>query len=552
MKKILSLFLVIIATCMMASNANAANYNISCYDCTQDWYEGLWIDYGSTERPVYDGWNIILKGRQGEKVIVCILDMDKKGELVDGRTYTEADIVTDWSGVTFYGQMEDLNQDTGISYTQTHDADGKLHVILDMKGRSGNIYHVTYDEACQMIGDVQELQFTDDQVTLIDNTGSPAIHNFQIIGEIPGQVSMMIAVNSTKIAGEYTISDVIPDFSDITWGDTNNGEYSVLKFCEMNMKVTEDPELAGAYYYDITVITKVGWGYHTVLHSKPWEKPDVIITETKEIKASNLRMMDYRDAWGELLFIASSPEYSLNLYARSKEPQGTFTNKDIDFEYNFVWYYEDGVEKQTKAIDGEYTYAEDANGDRSLTGWIDCDNGVKYILDLRYNHANPTRAEEVTIEEGLLEDKRTVEGGGIIIQGETEAQYIVIGIYTPEIEGVYTEQDMDWQTTYIVEFDEMSGEPYVLELLDADVVVTKGQDGYYNVEARMTMQAEMNKNDIVEYTIHMPAYNPTEDGIINIQNDATSQTKVRKFLRNGRIIIAADDNLFNTQGARLK
>ena len=135
MKKIYTLLFAIIMTIAMASTVSAANYDINCYDCTTDWYEALWINFDSPKQEAYNGWNIILKGNQGEKVIVCILDMDTKGELIDGRTYTEADIITDWTGVTFYGEQEDLCQETGIAYCQTHDEDGKLHVTIDMTGK---------------------------------------------------------------------------------------------------------------------------------------------------------------------------------------------------------------------------------------------------------------------------------------------------------------------------------------------------------------------------------------------------------------------------------
>lgn len=552
MKKIYTLLFAIIMTIAMASTVSAANYDINCYDCTTDWYEALWINFDSPKQEAYNGWNIILKGNQGEKVIVCILDMDNKGELIDGRTYTEADIITDWTGVTFYGEQEDLCQETGIAYCQTHDEDGKLHVTIDMTGKSGDTYHVTYNEKCEAIGQTQQLSFTDDQVSLFDNTSAPAIRNFQIIGEIPGEMSMMICVKSDHLVGEYTINDVIPDFSDITWGDSQNGEYSVLKFCDIDMKVTEDPEKEGAYYFDINIITKVGYAYHTVLHYKPWTKPDIEITETETITSNNLRMMDYRDTWGELLFVASSPEHSLNLYVHSQEPQGHFTKNDIDLDYNLVWYFdEDGVEKLTTAIDGDYTYTETPDGDRSLTGWIDCANGVKYILDLKYIRSEATRTVELTDFQGVLEDQRGPDGGGIIIQGESDNQYILIGIYTPEIEGVYTEQNMDWQTTYIVEFDKGDGE-YMLELLDAKVVVTDSGDGEnYNIDAHMTMQAEMDKNDIVEYVISMTAYCPTA-GISNIEKSEQPKAKVRKVMRNGRIILTSGDDIFNAQGARLK
>ena len=555
MKKILTILTALTMTCTAAIAKTDAHFDIHCYDCAIDWYEGLWVDYGSTVTPipVYNGWNIILKGNQGERVIVCILDMDNLGELVDGRTYTENDIITDWSGVTMYGQMEDLNKDTGIAYTQTHDEDGKLHVTVDMTGWSGATYHVTYDEKCQAVGEIQELQFTDDQVTLIDNTAAPIIRNFQIIAEIPGQMSMMVCVNSDHIAGTYGIEDVIQDFSDITWGDTNNGEYSVLKFCDVQMTVTEDANYPGAYYYDINLVTKVGWGYHTVLHSKPWERPDIQITDTATIHASNLRMMDYRESWGELLFIASSPEYSLNLYAYSSETQGTFTNKDIDFPYNFIWYYENGVEKQTNGIDGEYTYTESPNGNRSLTGWLDCDNGVHYILDLHYNHAEPSRVVELTSSDAILDDQRHPDGGGIIIEGYGDNQYFLMGIYTPEIEGTYTEQDMDWQTTYIVEFDNGISDEYMLELLDANVTVTANPDGEtYNVEARLTMQAEMNKNDIVEYVMHITASNFGTSLREVIGETNAPSAKVRKIMRNGRIIVIANGGLYDMLGTRLK
>lgn len=552
MRKYLLFLTTIIMATMMAVPASADNYDINCYDCTTDWYEGLWIDYDSPGRDVYNGWNIILKGNQGENIIVCILDMDNLGEIVDGRTYTEADIVTDWTGITPYGKREDTSKDAGIAYTQTHDEEGKLHVTFDMTGQTGNTYHVTYDEVCQPIGEIEELEFTDDQVTLINNTTAPAIRNFQIIAEIPGQMSMMVSVKSNRIEGDYTISDVISDFSDITWGNVNNGEYSVLKFCDVDMKVTRDPENPGAYYYDISMITKVGRGYHTILHSKPWEKPDVEITETKTITAHNLRMMDYRESWGELLFVASSPEYGLNLYVRSDETQGTFTKDDIDFSYNYVWYVDEyGVEKQATAIDGEYTYTEATDGTRTLTGWIDCDNGVKYLLYLDYIPAKPTRVVELT-GSAILDDQRSPDGGGIIIEADGDEQYIVIGIYTPEIEGTYTEQDMDWQTTYIVERNDNYEDGYMLELLDANVEVKNSGDGEnYDVEAHMTMQAEMNKDDIVEYIIYLKAYNPIA-GINSPAANSQPRAKVRKIMRNGRIIITSDDNIYNVQGARLK
>lgn len=554
MKKIITFFAVLMMTFLMTDAVNASNYDIVCYDHTADWYEGLWVDYDSpaAQKPVYNGWNIIMKGNQGENIIVCILDMDKNGELVDGREYTEADIITDWTGVTLYGKREDISEETGIVYCQTHDAQGKLHATFSMTGQSGNTYNVTYDENCQAVGDVQELQFTDGQVTLIDNTFVPAAGNFQVVAEIPGEVSMMVCVKSNKMAGTYTMADLIADYSDITWGDANSGEYSVLKFCDMQMTVTADPEKEGAYYYDINVVTKVGWAYHTMLHTTPWERPDIEITETAEIHSSNLRMMDFREAWGELLFVASSADYSVNLYARSAGTQGTYTNEDIDFPYNFVWYYEDGVEKQTKGIDGEYTYTESADGTRSLTGWLDCDNGVHYILDLHYGHAAFTRQVEIDAEYAVIDDQIGPDGGGIMIEAEGENQYVLIGIYTPEIEGTYTEQDMDWQTTYIVEFDNPDYEEYMLELLDANVTVSKNPDGEtYNVEARMALQAEMNKDDIVEYVIHMTTAEATTR-VKDLEGSDARKSKVRKLMRNGRVVILENGNVYDTYGIKLK
>lgn len=500
-------------------------------------------------------WHIGLRGRGGEFIVVDIVDNDKYGlthdeHLDPSRVYTaEYDIVTDWSGVTLPGQTEDLFELTGSTFAATYDEDGKISITIDCVCQSGAAYHITYVDKCEMVAPEIELDFSVGKITLEDNTQNPMIRNFQIIAEIPGQLSMMIAVNSSKVEGTYTMADVINDFSDVTWYD-EVGDYSTMKLCDVNMEVTADLNHPGSYTYDIHVITKVGWGYHTRLYSTPWQRPVVPITDTATIVANNLRMMDYRESWGELMFLASSPDYSLNLYVRSKEAQGTFGDADIDFEYNYIWYWENEVEKQAIGFAGEYTYVEDEEGNRFLTGWLDCSNGVHYILNLKYDHPEPTRTEEVEFEYGIIDDQ--LSEGGFVIEAEDEKRLLQVIVYASQLDGLYTEQNIDWQSTFILEYRDGYLNGYPLLPLDAVIEVAQLTEEWFDINIMMTLQAEADKSDVVEYKIYIQAeYYNAGEGIMNV-GEPTATTTFKR-LENGQLILqTADGACYLVTGARAK
>lgn len=542
MKRFLTFMMLLGAMCCQQVGAAT---NIVCYDYAMDFYPELWVDYSTST--TYSGWNIILKGTQGEKVIVAVLDRENAGSLVDGKDYTEESIITDWSGVTMPGTREDLLADEQTLFRVTHDENGGLHILLEASGMSGTKYHVAYDErACEAYNGTTELTFTDEQVTLFDNTRS-ADKNFAFEANA-GNVRIIALIESDVIVGTYTLEDTRDGFTDITFFD-EQGNYQVNRLCSFLMEVVEDESHPGTYLADLSMITKSGYGYTTTLRLAPWKRPYTPIHDTATIEAHNLRMMDFREAWGELMFNASCPDYSLNLYVRSETTAGTWTEDDIDFEYNLIWYTgADGREVQATGFDGEYTYTENADGSRSLTGWLDCDDGVHYILQLSYEHPEPTRIETVTLDNGVMEDARGDGSGGIVMMAYDDKRYILLSIYTDEIAGTYTEQSMDWQNTYIVELTD-DGEESLLELLDGEVTVTAISDTEYRVEGVMTFQEEMNKESIVEYRLTMLTRLGGEDQAVETVEQG--RVDARKILRNGSLYIYQNGEIFDLLGRKL-
>lgn len=544
-------FFIILGVALMSMTSWAAPKLIDCYDAAVDYYPAYF--YSEDGQSMIPLWHIGMRGRGGEFIVVDIVDVDEYGLTHDERLNPDKvynsvdDIVTDWSGVTLPGAKEDLFQLTGSTIVANYDEDGKISITIDCVCQSGATYHITYVDKCEMVAPEIELDFTDGKITLEDNTQTPRIRNFQIIAEIPGQLSMMVAVNSKHVEGTYTIADVIQEFSDVTWYD-EEGNYSTLKMCDVSMVVTADPAHPGSYFYDIHVITKVGWGYHTKLYSTPWQRPVVPITDTVTITADNLRMMDYRESLGELMFLASSPDYSMNLYVRSQDTQGTYGNAEIDFEYNYIWYWEGETEKQAIGFAGEYTYVEEENGDRSLTGWLECSNGVHYILDLRYDHLAPVRTEEVEFEYGSIEDQ--LDRGGFIIQAENNDCMLQAIVFATQLEGLYSEQDIDWQATMILEYREGYPNGYMLMPLDAEIEVVQQSEDWYDIRITMTLQAEADKTDVAQYIVHMQAeYYNEYQGITNVSE--SNGASVIKRIENGELILkTADGACYRITGAR--
>lgn len=554
MKKLyFSLCLVLVALTSWA----ATPVTIDCFDAGIQYYPAYFYSADASE--MIPLWHIGLRGRGGEQILVDIVDNEKFGLTHDERldvtrTYTaEADIVTDWSGVTLPGKTEDLFTQEGSTVQVSYSEDGKITLIVDAVCESGALYHITYTDKCEMVAEEIELDLAAAKITLENNTANSSVRNFQIIAEIPGVMSMMVCVKSNKVEGHYSMEDVISDFSDVTWYD-EKGDYSVLRLCDVEMDVTADPMHEGAYDYDIHLVTKVGWGYHAKLHSTPWERPIVPIKDTAVIEANNLRMMDYRAAWGEVLFVASSPDHSLNLYARSNVQgpitEETYTLATIDLEYNYVWYWEGEQEKQAIGFDGEYTYEEKEDG-RYLTGWLECNNGVHYILNLKYDRAEITRRVEMEFEDAVIEDQ--LNQGGFILAAEQDTCTLVLAIFSAQIEGSYTEQNLDWQTAYIIEHRNNGELEYMLQPLDAEIEIAPmaGKVDNYEVTIVMTLQAEMDKSDVVEYTMHMYAeLYREEEGMTAVWDDG--QTAIKRLENGAVVIVTSDGAMYRLSGARIE
>lgn len=181
------------------------------------------------------------------------------------------------------------------------------------------------------------------------------------------------------------------------------------------------------------------------------------------------------------------------------------------------------------------------NGNINLAGKVLCTNNVEYTLNLTYTKPVASRQETITITDAELSiSDFGWEAAGYTADG---TKYLSISVESEQINGHFTQEDIDSYYTYVAELVDSS--VVFFDAVDADFdVVYNETDGTISISGTLLCQSENDATDVVEYTFTLTgtktnpfAYDDTEDFIVNFPE----YTKDFDYLQYGVIYVEAED-----------
>jgi len=214
---------------------------------------------------------------------------------------------------------------------------------------------------------------------------------------------------------------------------------------------------------------------------------------------------------------------------------GTYTAAQLDEEYSYVndlteEIGEDGYTDITFTA-GSVTVAVAQDGKVSFVGTLTGSDGKTYKINIVYADPKPETTVNFTAE-GEIEDY--IESmGGFVVGALKDNVYVQVFIYSDQIAGEYTVEDLDLQYSYI-----QLGEGEYAEIYSATIKVVANADGSYTITADVLCYGDV----LYKITVTIPG-EPTA-----IDN-ATIAGKIRKAIINGNVVIEKDNTLYNVNGA---
>ena len=145
--------------------------------------------------------------------------------VVNGQTYTLADLNADYSYYDYLGIGYYTIAYSAVSFTKTVDAAGNVTIIVDTADDYGFAYHLTYDEASLPKApkggnftnlEVEGYVWTDSCQYILSNDSLTFYFAFTVENLVSGQ--------------EYTMNNAVPEYSGIIFNQYTVIDYSAISF----------------------------------------------------------------------------------------------------------------------------------------------------------------------------------------------------------------------------------------------------------------------------------------------------------------------------------
>lgn len=425
-----------------------------------------------------------------EEYKVCVdIYTDK---LEDNKEYTLEDM-DGMSTFIRYIPTYDTYIPTTAIYKQWTDDNGSFHVIINMTCSDNSIWEITYEEGSgDVTGKTYELEFDPSEVNLIDYTEVDS--SFQFSGKNEN-AELYVTIKSEVIEGEYVWSDFMELYSGIYLYD-EDGNQTLVTFSDATATVTANSEYANSYTCDFRGVSTEGDLYTSVLQYIPSE---IEYDQTIDITATNLNIMEFS---GIVIVSASNDKYSIDLSINTTNTAGPWTIEEIDgFWSSILEYDEEGMPSASYNVKDAYVEYTIEDNTQRITGWLVCDNRVKYQLDLSYTKPSYTRDETIEITNALIDDNIS-ESGYFTFKGTTtdNTRYVNIKINSENIEGDYKDSDFDEYLTYIDVRDE-NGESIDEYSFIEGTVSVKNDNEQYTLNGTIIMQSSSDATDVPRINI---------------------------------------------------
>lgn len=413
-------------------------------------------------------------------------------ELEDNKEYTLEDM-DGMSTFIRYIPTYDTYIPTTAIYKQWTDDSGSFHVIINMTCSDNSIWEITYEEGSgEVTGKTYELEFDPSEVNLIDYTEVDS--SFQFSGKNEN-AELYVTIKSEVIEGEYVWSDFMELYSGIYLYD-EDGNQTLVTFSDATATVTANSEYANSYTCDFRGVSTEGDLYTSVLQYIPSE---IEYDQTIDITATNLNIMEFS---GIVIVSASNDKYSIDLSINTTNTAGPWTIEEIDgFWSSILEYDEEGMPSASYNVKDAYVEYTIEDKTQRITGWLVCDNRVKYQLDLSYTKPSYTRDETIEITNALIDDN-IAESGYFTFKGTTtdNTRYVNIKINSESIEGDYKDSDFDEYLTYIDVRDE-NGESIDEYSFIEGTVSVKNDNEQYTLNGTIIMQSNSDATDVPRINI---------------------------------------------------
>lgn len=408
-------------------------------------------------------------------------------ELEDNKEYTLEDM-SSFSTFVRYLPTYDTYLPTAATYMQWTDEDGSFHVVANMTCYDGTVWDITYDEGSgEETGQTHELIFKPSEVDMIDYTEVDS--SFQFSGKNEN-AELYVTIRSNVIEGEYVWEDFMELYSGIYLYD-EDGNKTLVTFADATATVTVNTEYANSYTCDFRGVFTDGEVYTSVLQYIPSE---IEYDETIDIVADNLNVLEFS---GIIIISANTDKYSLDLSINTTNTEGPWTIEEVDgFWSSVLEYDEEGMPSYSYNIKDAYLEYAVEGATQRVTGWLVCDNKVKYQLDLSYTKPSYTREETIEITNGMVQDD-TAESGYFTFKGTTadKTRYVNIKIYNDIIEGEYTDDNFDEYITYIDVRDANGESIDEYSFIEGNATVTN-DNGTYTLSGSIVMQSNSDPTDV--------------------------------------------------------
>lgn len=408
-------------------------------------------------------------------------------ELEDNKEYTLEDM-SSFSTFVRYLPTYDTYLPTAATYMQWTDEDGSFHVVANMTCYDGTVWDITYDEGSgEETGQTHELIFKPSEVDMIDYTEVDS--SFQFSGKNEN-AELYVTIRSNVIEGEYVWEDFMELYSGIYLYD-EDGNKTLVTFADATATVTVNTEYANSYTCDFRGVSTDGEVYTSVLQYIPSE---IEYDETIDIVADNLNVLEFS---GIIIISANTDKYSLDLSINTTNTKGPWTIEEVDgFWSSVLEYDEEGMPSYSYNIKDAYLEYAVEGATQRVTGWLVCDNRVKYQLDLSYTKPSYTREETIEITNGMVQDN-TAESGYFVFKGTTadKTRYVNIKIYNDIIEGEYTDDNFDEYITYIDVRDANGESIDEYSFIEGNATVTN-DNGTYTLSGSIVMQSNSDPADV--------------------------------------------------------
>lgn len=372
-----------------------------------------------------------------------IFDIDiSDAPLELGKTYTLGQMYADYTGISDADDFYAWTVVTDATYTETKDAQGRIHVLASMTDENDNVYYLTYDQPEPQTYEIAAIDYS-----MVDYGEDMYI----VLGDESGNMFYfdVLYTGAFEYGRTYTLNEMDPYYSTLKSSDGN-----YIDYMDASINVTKKED--GLVHIVASATTYDNATYKITFDEKPFSPSGVKIN----VNGTNLTGQ-YYSSYGMYVYIADWGKYKVQLAFDATEEKAKYTNEDIIPGYSLIYSDDDEIDIKMLASDIIITNTETT---KILTGSVYAKNGDEYVLNLVYEKPD-IKDIDVVVTNATLNNKTVA--GFWVIGGKNADKTQDINLYftSKAIQGTFTEKDMFADGTWLD--DKSSGSTVTYQNLSA-------------------------------------------------------------------------------------